>query len=408
MILNSQNLKKKYLQENLTHKQLSSLFNTSPRTIQRRLLEYGIKRKLLFPELRNKKWLYNKYIIGKLSTIKIGNELGCEPGTVHSWLEKHKIKVRDRGHTWRGKKLPEETKKKLSIAKKGKFVGHKNPNWKGGQISESARERNSALSRKWSFLVRQRDNFKCQKKGCNKKIGLHAHHIKSYTKFPELRHELSNGITLCAKHHEQLHPFDFPLWIKNKQKKLKKQTVTVKKSFVKFKPPIAKLKKLYIDQKLSCKKISVIFKVNEETVRRKIHELNIKTRGPAPIPTVIIDKEVLSKMYQEMSMAKIAKHFNCGQTVIHKLIHRYKIKLKNDLGRGHASKKGRIFSDQHKLNLSKSLKEKFVGSKNHNWKGGPVIKKCLLCKKDFVVLRARINTAKYCSYSCNSKSKFLY
>lgn len=71
MILNSQNLKKKYLQENLTHKQLSSLFNTSPRTIQRRLLEYGIKRKLLFPELRNKKLLYNKYIIGKLSTIKI-------------------------------------------------------------------------------------------------------------------------------------------------------------------------------------------------------------------------------------------------------------------------------------------------------------------------------------------------
>jgi len=54
----------------------------------------------------------------------------------------------------------------------------------------------------WSHLVRERDK-KCIE--CGSEYQLHAHHIKSYKSFPELRFEVSNGITLCSSCHRKLH-----------------------------------------------------------------------------------------------------------------------------------------------------------------------------------------------------------
>jgi hypothetical protein len=44
-----------------------------------------------------------------------------------------------------------------------------------------------------------------------------------------------------------------------------------------------------------------------------------------------------------------------------------------------------------------------TGVNNHNWKGGQLSKKCLVCGKKFYRDRHRIEKAKFCSHSCKAK-----
>lgn len=56
----------------------------------------------------------------------------------------------------------------------------------------------------WSKKVRERDGYKCQCCGTRSAI-MHAHHIENYADNPDLRYELSNGITLCEACHTEFH-----------------------------------------------------------------------------------------------------------------------------------------------------------------------------------------------------------
>lgn len=76
--------------------------------------------------------------------------------------------------------------------------------FKGAQSDELKLIRCSAKMREWRKLVFERDDYTCQI--CGKKGGnLNAHHIKPFSIFPELRFDVSNGITLCKKCHIELH-----------------------------------------------------------------------------------------------------------------------------------------------------------------------------------------------------------
>jgi 5-methylcytosine-specific restriction endonuclease McrA len=59
-----------------------------------------------------------------------------------------------------------------------------------------------AADREWRIAVFSRDNFTCQRCGLHGGR-LEAHHIKPFKAYPQLRHRLSNGLTLCKPCHRE-------------------------------------------------------------------------------------------------------------------------------------------------------------------------------------------------------------
>jgi len=81
--------------------------------------------------------------------------------------------------------------------------GDKSHLWRGGVSPAEKIIRESAEYALWRSNVFKRDDWTCQI--CRKRGGiLTAHHIKEFLKYPELRMELANGITLCWDCHSSI------------------------------------------------------------------------------------------------------------------------------------------------------------------------------------------------------------
>lgn len=52
----------------------------------------------------------------------------------------------------------------------------------------------------WARLIKEKNNNKCIL--CSSEKNLHAHHLYSKDVYPDLRHDLKNGVTLCYWHHK--------------------------------------------------------------------------------------------------------------------------------------------------------------------------------------------------------------
>jgi uncharacterized phage protein (TIGR02220 family) len=70
-------------------------------------------------------------------------------------------------------------------------------------IAAEIKERHSYEYEKWKNAVYERDGYACRECGSDQDI--HAHHIKSFIDYPELRFDVDNGITLCRECHMKIH-----------------------------------------------------------------------------------------------------------------------------------------------------------------------------------------------------------
>jgi 5-methylcytosine-specific restriction endonuclease McrA len=108
----------------------------------------------------------------------------------------------------KGRKVSEATKAKQlqTRLRNGTILGgERHPNWKGGRPWKRFAEPRYLA---WRTAVLERDGYICQQCGrrCKKyERGLAAHHIKPYADYPDLRYEVSNGLTLCRRCHISLH-----------------------------------------------------------------------------------------------------------------------------------------------------------------------------------------------------------
>jgi hypothetical protein len=125
-------------------------------------------------------------------------------GRVCSEVTKRKLSGAGKGNkNALGRKPSEEANKKRSEA----LRGSKSHLWKGGITPLNKNIRMDYKYRLWRTRVYERDNYTCQecgaRNGNGKAIILNVHHIKSFSKYPELRFNVDNGITLCKKCHRK-------------------------------------------------------------------------------------------------------------------------------------------------------------------------------------------------------------
>lgn len=102
--------------------------------------------------------------------------------------------------------------------KKGdiRIVGQNNFNWRNGITPEIRKLRTSKEYKLWRIAVFIRDDYTCQI--CNQRgVYLHADHLSSFARYPEVRYAINNGRTLCAECHRNTKTYGRGSWLMKEQ-----------------------------------------------------------------------------------------------------------------------------------------------------------------------------------------------
>jgi hypothetical protein len=322
-------LRRLYIEEHRSLRDVADLLSTSPQTIRRQLIKFAIPRRCKNSEPKSwqtKEWLHQKYVVEERSTIDIAELVGANSRTVNFTLKKFGIERRQAGGHLKGKKMSAQSRAKMSEAKRGKNVGVDNPNWKGGKIPESLRERRSYIARKWRRLVLERDDHTCQI--CGSKQRLHVHHLKPFKDHPERRWDVKNGLSVCVFCHEKIHSRTFPDWLTGREPDANSPIEPVEIST----PELLRISKHELQSHydtMTIEQIAEMLGFNAETVRKKMIELDIQRRPRGPGPSFELGKSTLEKLYAHHTLREIAQLLNVGETLIFKRMQRYGIKTRS-------------------------------------------------------------------------------
>ncbi len=128
-------------------------------------------------------------------------------GRTHTLEAKEKMSRKRMGNVYRvGKKHTPETRARISQTVRMRTPhGKQCHSYKDGKLAERRGLRFSPEYKRWRFDVFARDKFTCQECGDNRGGNLVAHHIKPFAEYPDLRFDVTNGLTLCVVCHDKHH-----------------------------------------------------------------------------------------------------------------------------------------------------------------------------------------------------------
>lgn len=190
--------------------------------------------KARFDLLRNKDWLKQRYLVDAVSIKTLAMETGVSYVTARRYLLSHGIELhkkhiclttptfdRPKGPespTWKGGRpkcvdcgervagRPKGASPRCAACKTVFYRGSNHHAWRPDKSPSAYANavRRSAEYKDWRKAVYERDEHTCQI--CGRRGGkLHAHHLNSFTAFPGLRYDPTNGVTLCSEHHLEFH-----------------------------------------------------------------------------------------------------------------------------------------------------------------------------------------------------------
>ena len=157
----------------------------------------------------------NKYWVGKTNARKKQGSKNSVPAwnkgipqseeAKRNLSEKLKVIAKEKnfGRWMEGKKLSLETRRKQSEAAKAVIARGEHNFYIDGRTPDNKLQRHSLNYKIWREAIFKRDNWTCQE--CKLRgVRLEAHHIKSFSLFPELRFAIDNGITVCTLCHAKI------------------------------------------------------------------------------------------------------------------------------------------------------------------------------------------------------------
>lgn len=130
-----------------------------------------------------------------------------------------------KGHTWKGKQMPDSAKEKMR-ENHAEFSGSNNPNWQGGRDRNKS-EFHTAYARQFKEAIRKRDGscVLCHQEAID------VHHIEPYLLAEDLRLDEKNCVLLCDQCHARAdnkhHQKNIKPLLQNYIKELYKETETL-------------------------------------------------------------------------------------------------------------------------------------------------------------------------------------